>query len=116
MEALGLGWLAELAKAGTGWLVSCLLSTVVWWLYRELQRCQAQSREDAKAMTEALTRATDVNRDLITVQRERVQAERETGSAMQILVKQIETSDTLARERAEDIRRTIREGRSNERA
>lgn len=111
MEQLGLGWLSELAKSGTGWLLASFFATVIYLLYLKLDSCREQSREDAKAMTEALTRATDVNRDLITVQRERVQAERETASAMQLLVGKIEASETLARERAEGIQRTIRESR-----
>lgn len=109
MEALGLGWLAEVAKQGFGYVLFGLSLIVVWWQDKRLQGCQTLSRADAERMTKALTEATETIRQIISVQQERVQIDRELVTVVTALMKQIDTSESRSSERAANIMAAIRE-------
>jgi len=108
MEALGLGWLADLSKQGLGFLLFGLSLIVIWWQNKLLL-------EYGQKVTEALTRMALLTEQVLTVQRERVAAEKETASAMNLLVQKIEGYGALGNERASRIISAI-EGRTNERS
>jgi hypothetical protein len=108
MEALGVGWLAEIAKQGLGYLLFGMSLLVIWWQNRLLM-------EYGHKVTEALTRMGILTEQVLTVQRERVAAEKETASTMNLLVTKIEGYGALGTERASRIISAI-EGRGNERS
>ena len=108
MEALGLGWLAEIAKQGLGYLLFGMSLLVIWWQNKLLM-------EYGQKVTEALTRMGILTEQVLTVQRERVAAERETANAMNLLVTKVESYGALGTERAARIISAI-EGRTNERS
>lgn len=108
METLGLGWLAEIAKQGLGYLLFGLSLLVIWWQNNKLL-------DTGQKVTEALTRMGILTEQVLTVQRERVAAERETANAMTLLVTKIEGYGALGTERAARIISAI-EGRTNERS
>jgi predicted regulator of amino acid metabolism with ACT domain len=113
MEELPAGWLKSLASQGPGWTLFCLTAvvagTVIYWLVRQLREEHKQSRADQEKMTKALTEATEVNRQIVSVQQERVQTDKELGSIVNALIKQAEVTNTLAGERAVNIQNTMRD-------
>lgn len=110
MDQLGITWLTELAKAGLGYILFCLSMVVVWWLDKRCQNCQEQSRKDAERMAGILEKCNEIMKDTARSQPELIAAQREVVQVLQAVIKQVDVSDDRARERAENIMRTIERG------
>jgi hypothetical protein len=91
MEALGLGWAAEIAKGGFGWLLFMGTLFVLWRRDESLRICREQSREDAIKMAIALEQAAKVISESSEVERQQIEA------VLQALIKQIDVSDERLR-------------------
>jgi hypothetical protein len=94
------GALTDLLKIGTGWVLAVILAWGYWLQSRFISDMLVK-------LTEVSTRANEVSRDLLTVQRERVLTEKDMTSAMQVMATKVDSSTSAAKERADDIKRLI---------
>jgi hypothetical protein len=97
MEALGLGWAAEIAKGGFGWLLFMGTIFVLWRRDESLRICREQSREDAIKMAIALEQAAKVISESSEVERQQIEADKVASAVLQALIKQIDVSDERLR-------------------
>lgn len=107
MEGLAIGWAAEIARAGLGYLLFCATAFVLWLKDRELKACQEQARKDAVQMAVALEQAAKEIGSSTEVERQRVEADKVTAEILKAVIKQADITDERARDRATGIEQRI---------
>lgn len=103
MESAGLAWAQEIARAGFGYLLFIATWPIIGYLYRSLERCRVEAREDSKAMTEALVKAAAALDGATDNNKNWLETNKLNTGVLQALIKQVDISDDRARERADRI-------------
>jgi hypothetical protein len=103
MESAGLAWAQEIARGGFGYLLFIGSWPVIAYLYRSLEKCRIEAREDSKAMTEALVKAAAALDGATDNNKSQIETNKLNTGVLQALIKQVDMSDDRARERAERI-------------